>query len=61
MAVRETKTIYGDGTNLVHVTQDQVHIHQGVNVVVTLSRATFREIVIGWKRLLEEEEEDEEI
>ena len=55
------KTIYGDGTNTVRVTKDQVHIHQGVNVVVALSRAAFREIVIGWERLLEEEEEDEEI
>jgi len=52
------KIIYGDGTNTVRVTKDQVRIQHN-DFVVPLSREAFREIVIGWVRLLDQEEDQE--
>jgi len=52
------KIIYGDGTNTVRVTKDQVLIQHN-DFVLPLSRAAFREIVIGWVRLLDQEEDQE--
>jgi len=52
------KTIYGDGTNTVRVTKDQVRIQHN-DFVTSLSREAFREIVIGWVRLLDQEEDQE--
>lgn len=56
-------TIYGDGFILVTVADDKVTIRKGVGEFVEarirMSRAAFREVVVGWERLLAMEEEDE--
>jgi hypothetical protein len=49
------KVIYGDGTNEVAVAAESVII-TGEDSMVVLSRASFREVVIGWERLREEEQ-----
>ena len=48
------RVIYGDGKNEATVTEDEILITDGAESVV-LSRAAFREVVIGWERLLDEE------
>lgn len=52
----EGRIIYGDGRMTVEVTADRVLFSYG-DVVLGLSRAAFREVVLGWQRLLEQEDE----
>ena len=49
-------TIYGDGTNEVAVTDESVMLSDEHGIVV-LSRAAFREVVLGWERHLAQEAE----
>ena len=51
----EVQCIYGDGTHEVSVTEAEVMLSDGTGSIVILSRAAFREAVIGWERLLQEE------
>jgi len=55
----ETHCLYGDGTHEVNVTGDEVMLSDGEGGIVVLSRDAFREVVIGWTRLLEQEQEKE--
>jgi len=50
-------TIYGDGTMTVVVTAHDLDFISSNNDVVSMSREAFREVVIGWTRLLEQEAE----
>jgi len=52
------KVLYADGVAEVAAGPDEVVISRG-GAVITLSRAAFREVVLGWERLLEREEEEE--
>jgi len=52
-------TIYGDGTNEVSVTADEVMLSDGEGGIVVLSRDAFREVVIGWTRHLAQEQQEE--
>lgn len=52
------KVIYGDGTNEVAATEQSVLLSDA-HGIVALSRGAFREVVLGWQRLLAQEEEDE--
>lgn len=52
----EERTIYGDGTTAVTV-GDKVTIWRDDVLVLRLSRPAFREIVLGWERLQEQEDE----
>lgn len=54
----EEKIIYGDGKNEVVVTEGEVVISDG-NDIVTMSHAAFREVVIGWRRFTEKLSEEE--
>ena len=56
----DERTIYGDGSNEVTVTEAEVMLSDGTGSVVVLSRAAFREVCIGWHRLLDQEESAEE-
>ena len=48
--------IYGDGTNEVAVTAESIMISDAHGIVL-LSRAAFREVVLGWERHLAQEQE----
>ena len=52
------KILYGDGTNEVAASAETVIISNGKGAVIILSHAAFREVVLGWERMLEEEAED---
>ena len=52
----DKQTIYGDGTHLVTVDEAEVMLSDG-SAFVVMSRAAFREAVIGWQRLLDQESE----
>lgn len=49
--------VYGDGTQEVSVDEENVTIRDGESVIV-VSRAAFREIVLGWHRRLDQEREE---
>ena len=56
--------IYGDGYNKVAVTENQVIItrhdaHSEEESVIVFGRKAFREVVLGWDRLRDQEEEQE--
>jgi hypothetical protein len=51
------KVIYGDGTSEVAVSEQSVMISNEDGAMVVLSRSAFREIVLGWERLLDQEAE----
>ena len=52
----EARTIYGDGQHEVVVDEEAVTIiGPDGNPLLKLSRAVFREIVLGWERVHEEE------
>lgn len=54
----EPKTIYGDGETFVRVDDESVTLTDDDGAVtIVLSRAAFREVVIGWERLLDREGE----
>ena len=53
----EDRTIYGDGVHEVTVSDTEVLIADGDGGLVVLSRAAFREIVLGWERLQQQEDE----
>jgi hypothetical protein len=48
------KILYGDGTTEVAAGPDAVVFSEEGNVIA-ISRAAFREVVIGWERLLDQE------
>ncbi len=50
-------TIYGDGTQTVYVYDGNVTIIDGEDSVC-LSREAFREVVLGWSRLLYREQSE---
>jgi hypothetical protein len=52
----EDRTIYGDGKNEVTVSPTEVVLSDGTDLVI-FSRAAFREIVLGWERLQQQEDE----
>jgi hypothetical protein len=51
------KILYGDGTTEVAAGPDAVVFSEEGNVI-TLSRAAFREVMLGWTRLLEREDRE---
>lgn len=54
----DVKTVYGDGTNEVRVSQESVYFLRDGEVVEVLSRAAFRSVVIGWQEMLLMEAEE---
>jgi hypothetical protein len=54
----EDKTIYGDGTNEVLVSEDKVYFVRDGDVKAALSRAAFRAVVLGWQEMLLMEAEE---
>jgi len=52
------KVLYADGVAEVAAGPDEVVISRG-GAVITLSRAAFREVMLGYQRLLEREDEEE--
>ena len=51
----EARTIYGDGVHEVVVDDENVTVlGADGNPLFKISRAAFREIVLGWERVLEE-------
>ena len=61
----EDKTIYGDGARDVRVTEDEVIVREHYEDVdgttsyrmIAFSHAAFREVVIGWERWHEQQED----
>lgn len=53
----EDRCVYGDGTNEVTVSKSEVMLSDGTGSLVILSRAAFREIMLGYERLLQQEDE----
>jgi hypothetical protein len=53
----EDRCVYGDGTNEVTVSATEVMLSDGTGSLVVLSRAAFREIMLGYERLLQQEDE----
>ena len=52
------KVLYGDGVTLVSAGPELVFFRQG-NMLVTVSHAAMREIMLGWDRHEKMEEENE--
>jgi hypothetical protein len=52
----EDRTIYGDGVTEVNAGPELVFFRQE-NMLVTVSRAAMREIMLGYERLLQQEDE----
>ena len=52
----EDRTIYGDGQHEVTVSPTEVMIAEGDQLVI-MSRAAFREVLLGYERLLQQEDE----
>jgi hypothetical protein len=59
MRESEIHVLYGDGTNTVSADADNVIICREDTCII-LSRAAFREVVLGWHRLVSQEEFREE-
>jgi hypothetical protein len=55
----EDRTIYGDGQHEVTVSPTEVMIAEGDQLVI-MSRAAFREVMLGYERLLQQEDEQGE-
>ena len=47
--------LFADGKHEVAASAEAVIMSDGKGAVITLSRAEFRETVIGWERMLERE------
>jgi hypothetical protein len=56
MAPEEYRTIYGDPRLRVEVSESFVAMHCGADNI-DMSRAEFREVVLAWERLQEQEDE----
>lgn len=52
------RVLFADGKNEVAADAETVIVSDDRNQVISLSRAEFREVVIGWERMLEEETTD---
>ena len=50
--------LFADGKHEVAADRETVIVSDENNQVIALSRAEFRETVIGWERMLEEEAND---
>ena len=53
----EDRTIYGDGVHEVNVSATEVMLSDGDGAIVVFSRAAFREVCLGWERLMQQEDE----
>jgi hypothetical protein len=56
MGEAQHSILYGDGSTEVAVTDESVMLSDAHGIVV-MSRAAFREVVLGWTRHLAQEEE----
>ena len=50
--------LFADGKHEVAADRETVIVSDEKNQVISLSRAEFREVVIGWERMLEREAND---
>lgn len=53
----EDRCIYGDGSHEVTVSKTEVMLSDHTGAVVVYSRAAFREVMLGWERLMQQEDE----
>jgi hypothetical protein len=53
----EDRTIYGDRTHKVTVSATEVMLSDHTGSIVVYSRAAFREVLLGYERLLQQEDE----
>jgi hypothetical protein len=54
----EDRCVYGDGSHEVTVSATEVWLSDHTGSIVVYSRAAFREVILGWERLMQQEDEE---